>query len=139
MKRLPPPSRSLDIPTSYGAVRVYEWVTEQTRSATPVILIPGYTSGVPMWENNLPDLVARRPVYAVDALGDCGMSAQTAAIKNAADQAAWLDQTIAQLDVAQVHVAGHSFGGWSAANYATRYPGKVASLSLLEPVLSSRD
>lgn len=134
MKRLPTPGGTLDIPTDYGTVRVYEWVTEQTRSITPIILVPGYTSGVPMWESNLADLITKRPVYALDALGDSGLSVQTAIIKNGADQAAWLNQVITHLKVAKIHLVGHSFGGWSAANYASRYPEKVASLSLLEPV-----
>jgi pimeloyl-ACP methyl ester carboxylesterase len=33
-----------------------------------------------------------------------------------------------------VHLVGHSFGGWLAANYAVRDPERLASLSLLEPV-----
>ena len=33
-----------------------------------------------------------------------------------------------------MHLVGHSFGGWLAANYAARYPERVATLSLLEPV-----
>jgi pimeloyl-ACP methyl ester carboxylesterase len=134
MKRLAPPGKTLDVPTDYGSVRVYEWITEQTRSARPILLVPGYTSGVPMWQSNLPDLANKRPVYALDALGDSGMSAQTGIIKNGADQAAWLNQVITHLKVAKIHFVGHSFGGWSAANYASRYPEKVASLSLLEPV-----
>jgi pimeloyl-ACP methyl ester carboxylesterase len=134
MQLLPPPSRTLDIPTDYGSVRVYEWVTDRTRSATPIVLVPGFTSGVPMWENNLADLAAAHPVYAMDALGDSGMSVQTAEIEDAADQAAWLDQVIEQLGLPRVHLMGHSFGGWSSANYAVHYPQKVASLILLEPV-----
>lgn len=134
MKLLPIPTRTLDIPTDYGSVRVYEWVTDQTRTAGPIVLVPGYTSGVPMWESNLADLIAEHPVYAMDALGDSGMSVQTAEIKDATDQAAWLDQVIHHLNLTRVHLMGHSFGGWWAANYATHYPEKVASLILLEPV-----
>jgi pimeloyl-ACP methyl ester carboxylesterase len=134
MALLPPAARTLDVPTAYGTVRVYEWVTNQTRSAEPIVLMPGFTSGVPMWQSNLPDLTARHPVYAMDALGDSGMSVQLTVIKDAADQAAWLDQVLSALQLSQVHLVGHSFGGWWAANYATHYPDRVASLILLEPV-----
>ena len=134
MKSLPPPSQTLDVSTSFGVVRVYEWATPQTRSATPIVLIPGRSAGVPMWASNLHDFVAKHPVYAMDALGDAGMSVQTVKIENGADQATWLHEVLSSLNVTKVHIVGHSFGGWAAANYATRYPGKVASLILLEPV-----
>ena len=81
-----------------------------------------------------PGLAKERTVYALDALGDAGMSVQTRKIENSADQAAWLDQVLAQLGSPKVHLVGHSFGGWSAANYAIRHPERVASLMLLEPV-----
>lgn len=134
MKRLPIPARTLDVPTSFGTVRVYEWINEQTRAADPIVLVPGFTSGVPMWSSNLPDLVAEHPVYAMDALGDSGMSVQTVEIKDAADQAAWLDDILVSLELTNIHLIGHSFGGWWAANYATYYPQRIASLILLEPV-----
>lgn len=134
MEQLPAPNRSLDVKTDFGTARVYEFASTQTRASTPVVLLPGRTSGVPMWEANLAGLAQKRTVYALDALGDAGMSVQTREIKNAEDQARWLEQVFARLGLPQVHLVGHSFGGWSAANYAVRYPGRVASLALLEPV-----
>ncbi|MBE1876835.1 alpha/beta fold hydrolase [Myceligenerans pegani] len=101
---------------------------------TPVVLLPGWGSGAPMWQTNLPDLMAERPVYALDALGDAGMSTQSVPLDSPAAQADWVDQTLAGLGVDRAHVVGHSFGGWSAMNYAVHHPGRVASLSLLDPV-----
>jgi pimeloyl-ACP methyl ester carboxylesterase len=134
MKLLPAPSKTLDISTDFGVVRVYEWRTEQTQLATPIVLVPGRSAGVPMWVNNLPDFVAKRPVYAMDALGDAGMSTQTVRIKDGTDQATWLHQVLMNLTLTKAHIVGHSFGGWAAANYATQHPERVASLVLLEPV-----
>lgn len=135
MKLLPAPNKTLDISTDFGVVRVYEWRTEQTRLATPIVILPGRSAGVPMWVNNLPDFVAKRPVYAMDALGDAGMSVQTVRIKDRTDQAAWLHQVLMNLTLTKAHMVGHSFGGWAAANYATQHPERLASLVLLEPVL----
>ena len=135
MKLLPAPSKTLDISTDFGVVRVYEWITEQTKGTTPIVFLPGRLAGVPMWVNNLPDFVTKRPVYAMDALGDAGMSVQTVKIKNGTDQATWLHQVLMNLTLTKVHMVGHSFGGWAAANYATQHPERVASLTLLEPVL----
>jgi pimeloyl-ACP methyl ester carboxylesterase len=134
LRLLPPPNQTLDIRTSFGVVRMYKWVTEQTQSATPIILIPGRSAGVPMWSSNLNAFITKHPVYAMDFLGDAGMSVQTVKIENGADQAAWLHEALSSLNVTKMHIVGHSFGGWAAANYATRYPEKVASLILLEPV-----
>lgn len=136
MNVLPPPTQTHDIPTAYGTVRVYEWTNQQTRTKTPAVFLPGRTSGVPMWGSNLPAIAATRPVFALDALGDAGLSQQTAVLKDDADQAAWLDQVLSALELESVHLLGHSFGGWSAANYATRYSQRVASLLLLEPVFT---
>ncbi len=134
MEELPEPTRVMDVETGYGTVRVYEFSSDETLGSTPMVLMPGRTSGAPMWEANLAGLAEERTVYALDALGDAGMSVQTREIEDAGDQAAWLDETLARLEEPRVHLVGHSFGGWSAANYAVRHPERVASLSLLEPV-----
>lgn len=137
METLPPPTRTVDVKTSYGSVRVYEFRTlnaDGHGGGTPVVLLPGRTSGVPMWATNLRGLLAHRTVYALDALGDAGMSVQTRAIASSADQAEWLEETFAGLGLARFHLVGHSFGGWLAANYAARHPARVQTLDLLEPV-----
>lgn len=133
METLPKPTRTLDIKTDYGTVRVYEFGTAK-QSAIPIVLLPGRSSGVPMWKTNIAELAAHHTVYALDAIGDAGLSVQTTALKDSSDQAQWLDQVFIQLKLMKVHVVGHSFGGWLAANYAVRYPKRVATLSLLEPV-----
>ena len=135
MTLLPTPRSTLDLETTFGHVRVYEFgAASADRAATPVVLLPGRTSGVPMWAYNLPDLAAVRTSYALDALGDAGLSIQIRRIRDAADQADWLDQVLAQLPVPSVHLVGHSFGGWLAANYAAWHPERVQTLTLLDPV-----
>jgi pimeloyl-ACP methyl ester carboxylesterase len=135
MNLLPTPRSTLDLETAFGHVRVYEFgAASADGAATPVVLLPGRTSGVPMWASNLPDLAAARITYALDALGDAGLSVQIQPIRDAADQAGWLDQVLAQLPARSVHLVGHSFGGWLAANYAARHPERVQTLTLLDPV-----
>lgn len=131
---MPTPTRVLDLPTSHGVVRVYEWVNPQA-SAVPVVLLPGRASGVPMWSQNLPALLPHRTVYAMDALGDAGMSAQSVPLTDPADQAVWIEETLAGLGIDRAHVVGHSFGASSATALALHRPGRVASLTLLDPAL----
>lgn len=131
---MPAPTRTLDVQTSRGVVRVYEWVNPEA-SGAPVVLLPGRASGVPMWSQNLPGFLRHRTVYAMDALGDVGLSAQTVPLTDPADQAVWLDETLAGLGIGKAHVVGHSFGASSAAALAVHRPQRVASLTLLEPAL----
>lgn len=135
---LPAPSETRDVRIDYGVVRVYRFGSPREGRA-PLVLVPGRSSGVPMWSENLPGLIADNEVYAIDALGDAGMSIQERPIENAADQAAWLDQMLSAMDLARVTLAGHSFGGWTAANYAAWHPDRVAALALWEPILVFAD
>ena len=57
--RMPTPTRTLDVRTSFGTVRAYEWANPAA-TGDPVVLLPGRGSGVPMWSENLPSLRARR-------------------------------------------------------------------------------
>jgi pimeloyl-ACP methyl ester carboxylesterase len=136
MAALPVPERTWDVPTACGTVRAYRFAPSGTAAVgrTPALLLPGWGAAVPMWGTNLPALLEDRPVYAVDALGDAGLSVQTAALRTPDAQAAWIDEALDGLGVDRVHVVGHSFGGWSAANLAVRRPAHVATLSLLDPV-----
>ena len=57
MARLPAAGRTRDVGTDFGTVRVYDFVSNRTRGLTPIVLLPGRASGVPMWAENLPGFV----------------------------------------------------------------------------------
>ena len=79
MRRFPtPPDMTADIDTDFGAVRVYEWHTPETRDSMPVVLIPGRSSGAPMWADNLAAFSSHHRVIVFDALGDASLSVQAA-------------------------------------------------------------
>jgi len=44
------------------------------------------------------------------------------------------DELFDRLDLEAVHLVGHSVGGWLAAEYATFYPRRVKSLTLIAPL-----
>ncbi|BCI51929.1 carboxylesterase [Mycolicibacterium litorale] len=134
MATLPPFDARFDVPTSFGTVRAYRF--PGPGPATPVLLLPGRNAPTPMYRSNLPSLLARRTVYTVDLLGEPGMSVQTVPITDADDQARWLDEALVGLRLDRVHVLGTSIGGWAAVNLAVRRPGRVASLVLLDPVMT---
>ena len=140
MERMPEPSAVHDVQTDYGVVRVVEWVPDGGASDdpddVPVVLLPGRSSGIPMWSENLPGFLEGHRVLAIDALGDAGLSVQGAPLESFEDQAIWIDQALSGLAPEGAHIVGHSFGGATAAAYATEFPDRVVSLSLIEPVFT---
>ncbi len=127
-------SAQFDVPTGLGAVRVYRY--DGPAGPTPVLLLPGRGSGSPMWRTNLASLVAQRTVFSLDLLGDAGLSVQSGPIADAADEARWLDEVIAGLGLARVHLLGVSMGGWLAVNAAVRTPDRIASIMVLDPAMT---
>lgn len=133
---LPRPTAARDVPTSFGSVHMLEWAAEG--SGLPVVLLPGRSSGAPMWADNLPDWIGKRTIYALDPIGDAGLSRQRVPLTGFDDQATWIAETLRAVGIPRAHVVGHSFGGANAAIFALRHPKLVASLTLLEPVMVIR-
>ncbi|WP_449279202.1 alpha/beta fold hydrolase [Leucobacter sp. GX0328] len=132
---LPQPAETLDIRTDFGSVRCYRFAGAGS-GPHPLLLLPGKSSGTPIWADNMPSLLELGDVYAVDLLGEPGMSVQDRPITDAADQATWLAQTMQALPEEAFHLAGISFGGWSAANLVLHDAGKVATLTLIDAALT---
>lgn len=131
---MPRPAQTLDVRTSFGIVRVYRFEGVDAGNA-PLVLLPGRASGVPVWAGNLPSLLEIGDVYALDLLGEPGMSIQSRPITSDADQAAWLHQTLDALPGDRFHLVGLSIGGWTAVNLALHQPDHVATLTLIDPAL----
>ncbi len=135
---MPQPAQTIDVRTSYGIVRVYRFAGAESANA-PLVLLPGRTSGVPVWAGNLPSLLKIGDVYALDLLGEPGMSVQSRPIASEADQAAWLHQTLDALPEDTFHLVGLSIGGWTAVNLALHQPDHIATLTLIDPALVFAD
>ncbi|WP_427885649.1 alpha/beta fold hydrolase [Kribbella sp. GL6] len=130
MRDLPAPAETRDVETSYGTVRVYRFAGAP--GPAPLVLLPGTSSGTPVWADNLKSLRAIADVYALDLLGEPGMSVQTAPIRSGDDKAAWLDQTLAALPEPRFNLLGLSIGGWTAMNLAVRRPDRIATVTTLD-------
>jgi pimeloyl-ACP methyl ester carboxylesterase len=134
MAEMPSVRELADVKTSFGSVRVCR--LDGPSTSPPVMLLPGRNASTPMWLGNIPAILEHRSVICVDLLGEAGMSVQDKAITGPDDEAQWLDETLAGLGPAEVHLMGVSIGGWTAVNYASRRPGRAASLVLLDPVFT---
>ncbi|GAA2426049.1 alpha/beta hydrolase [Actinomadura vinacea] len=132
MADMPKPAQTIDVRTGFGFVRAYRYEGASDRTE-PLVLLPGRASASPVWADNLPHLLKLGDVYTIDLLGEPGKSVQEAPITSATDQAAWLDQVLAQLPEKSFHVVGLSIGGWTATNLAVHKPRHVATLTLIDP------
>nr|WP_238350611.1 alpha/beta hydrolase [Kribbella shirazensis] len=133
MRDLPTPSAVRDVRTEYGVVRVYRY-SGAKNGLHPLVLLPGTSSGTPVWADNLKSLLAIGDVYALDLLGEPGMSVQSKPITSDEDKAAWLDQTLAALPEQRFNLLGLSIGGWTAMNLAVRRPDRIATVTTLDAV-----
>jgi pimeloyl-ACP methyl ester carboxylesterase len=108
-----------------GGARIH-WDAEGTGS--PVLLIMGHLFSSRMWAPLLPALTRKHRAIWFDNRGS-GESDTTRSVtipELAADALAVLDAAGAE----RAHVYGVSMGGGIAAEFAMRYPGRVASLVL---------
>jgi pimeloyl-ACP methyl ester carboxylesterase len=65
--------------------------------------------------------------------GDANPSIPRALMTPPENCAAWLDELLGKLSDRPAHLVGFSYGGWVAMNQAIRAPGRVASITLLDP------
>ncbi|MER7752655.1 alpha/beta hydrolase [Kitasatospora sp. NPDC097643] len=127
----PGPRTALDVPTAFGATRVYRTGPAEGR---PIVLLPGSGGNALMWHRYVDALAAHHPVIAVDTLGEPGASVQTAPVRDGRDGAAWLDELLTALDAPAAHLVGCSYGGWLALHHQLHHPGRADdTLTLLDP------
>ncbi|NXY94691.1 alpha/beta hydrolase [Streptomyces sp. BR123] len=124
-----------DVETSFGTTHVYRYgpADPAAEARTPVVLIHGSGGCSAMWYPNTPALSAERPVYALDTPGDPGRSVQREPMWQPERAAQWLDEALDALGLDRVHLVGSSYGGWLVINQAHLRPGRLASVTALDP------
>ena len=98
------------------------------------MLLHGSGSNSAEWAPRLPSLAERFRVYAVDIIGEPGLSAETRPPLDSDRYAHWLDAVLDHFGVARAAFLTSSFGGWLALDYAIRRPERVAALALRCPI-----
>jgi pimeloyl-ACP methyl ester carboxylesterase len=87
-----------------------------------------------MWAPNIAALCRHFRVYALDTVGETGLSVPRAPVTRPRQLFNWLHEAIDALVAARpVSVAGMSFGGWLASQFALQHPARVHKLVLLSP------
>jgi pimeloyl-ACP methyl ester carboxylesterase len=126
----PVPKQEIELPTSQGTTFVLACGPE---TAPPVVLLHGAQANSAAW---LPDIAlwsSRFRLYAVDMIGEAGLSAQVRPPLIGDTHAIWLDDVFTGLGLARAALVGTSLGGWLALNYAMRRPSRACALALICP------
>ncbi|MFD0376444.1 alpha/beta fold hydrolase [Streptomyces sp. NPDC127112] len=124
-----------DVETSFGTTHVYRYgpADPAAESRTPIVLIHGAGYSSAMWHPNTPGLSLDRPVYALDTPGDANRSIHREPMWQPERAAQWMDEALGALGLDRVHLVGSSYGGWLVLNQAHRRPGRLASVTALDP------
>jgi pimeloyl-ACP methyl ester carboxylesterase len=126
----PVANQQLRVPTREGDTFI---VASGPERAPPLLLLHGAGANAAMWMNDIVAWAAHFRVYAVDMIGEPGLSAPTRPPLASEAYALWLDDVTAALLLARVSIVGVSLGGWLAIDYATRRPQCVDRIALLCP------
>jgi len=127
----PQPCEEFDLQTATATTRVHAYRPHP--GGPPVVLLTGAGFNAAGWYPHVAALAQDGPVYGIDMPGDPNPSIWRAPLSPPASCAAWLDELLSQLSDRPAHLVGLSYGGWVAMNQAIRAPGRVASITLLDP------
>ncbi|QCI67991.1 alpha/beta fold hydrolase [Phreatobacter stygius] len=126
----PVPARQFTVPTRAGDTFVVACGPE---GAPPLLLFHGSQANSSVYMFDILSWSRRFRVYAIDMIGEPGLSAPSRPPLDGEAHALWLDDVIAALGLDQVMIVGMSLGGWLALDHAARRPGRVTRLALLCP------
>src|SRR6202050_594737 len=127
----PQPCEEFDIETATATTRVHAYRPHP--DGAPVVLLTGAGGNAAAWFPHVAALAGDGPVYGIDLPGDPNPSIARAPMTPPENCAAWLDELLGKLSDRPAHLVGFSYGGWIAMNQAIRAPGRVASITLLDP------
>jgi pimeloyl-ACP methyl ester carboxylesterase len=132
MNMWPVPYEAIDIATRFGMTHV---VTCGPQDGPPLVLLHGMSMTSGMWVPNIADFSKHYRVYAIDVIGQPGMSIPDldGPIRDVAGYRAWMHETLDALNLERVSLVGMSYGGWLALSFAMNAPARLDKLVLLSP------
>jgi pimeloyl-ACP methyl ester carboxylesterase len=126
----PVPADRRTVPTRHGDTFV---LVSGHETGPPVILLHGSAANTLSWMSMVGQLADRFRCYAVDVIGEPGLSAPSRPPLGSSAYAEWLDDVLDGLGLTEVRMVAASLGGWFAIDYATRRPGRISRMVLTVP------
>jgi pimeloyl-ACP methyl ester carboxylesterase len=99
----------------------------------PLVLIHGGIANSASWMGDVTTWAPHFHVYAVDVIGEPGLSAPSRPPLDSDECARWLGDVLNALGLAAASIVGISLGGWLALDFAIRRGDRVSSLVLVVP------
>lgn len=126
----PVPCRRHRVPTAWGETFALEFGSPDRPA---LLLLHGSLSNSFSWFGDAQTLSERWHVFAVDLIGEAGLSAESRPAYESGAYERWLGEVMDGMGVAQCAITGISLGGWMALRFATVHPERVSALVLLCP------
>lgn len=130
LDRWPVARTELHLPTRQGQTFVLACGPE---TAPPVVLLHGAQANAAAWMLDVATWSTKFRLFAVDMIGEAGLSARVRPELDGDAHALWLDDVFKALGLSRCAIVGTSLGGWLALDYARRRPDAVAALALMCP------
>jgi pimeloyl-ACP methyl ester carboxylesterase len=122
-----------DVPSSYVDTSVARFHYVQAGTGSPVILLPPGTAWAIAWQQQLSALAAHHTVYVVDLPGQGYTTMNNADFQwDLAGMAEALGSFMDAVHVDRAAIAGNSWSGGWALDFAQRHPERVTGLILLD-------
>jgi pimeloyl-ACP methyl ester carboxylesterase len=126
----PVPAQQITVPTREGDTFVLAYGPQD---APPVLLLHGSQANSSVYMFDARSWARDFRLYAVDMIGEPGLSAPSRPPLDSDAHALWLDDVMQALGLERAMIVGMSLGGWLALDYAARRPQRVTRLALLCP------
>jgi pimeloyl-ACP methyl ester carboxylesterase len=130
LKHWPVDHQQIRIATNQGETFV---VASGAEGAPPLLLFHGGAGNSATWMGDIRAYAGHFRVYAIDIIGEAGLSAPSRPPLSSDAYALWLDEILRDLSVDRASIVGVSLGGWLALDYATRRPQRVEKVAVLCP------
>jgi pimeloyl-ACP methyl ester carboxylesterase len=130
LEQWPVPKTELRVPTRQGSTFV---LACGPQSAPPVVLFHGAQANSAVWMLDVALWSTKFRLFAVDMIGEAGLSARVRPELSGDAHALWLDDVFKGLGLSRAAIVGTSLGGWLALDYASRRPVAVRALALICP------